>query len=88
MIQESRDLIVRILKNRRIFEIPLEENIKHAGIKIRVNNRQATLIISCSLSDKQGSYNNELARTLPLKQQPICEQVSRVTPVLRPHYLQ
>jgi hypothetical protein len=86
MIQESRDLIVRILKNRRIFEIPLEENIKHAGIKIRVNNRQATLIISCSLSDKQGSYNNELARTLP--SQPICEQVSRVTPVLRPHYLQ
>lgn len=59
MIVESRDLLVRILRNRRIFEIPLEECIKHR-VKVRVNNKTGTLIISCAVKGKTDSYIDEL----------------------------
>jgi hypothetical protein len=46
------------MKNKRIFEIPLGENIKHSGFKIRVDNRLGMLTLSCSLSDRKGSCNS------------------------------
>lgn len=66
MIQESRDLLVRILRNRRIFEIPLEECIKHS-VKVRVNNKTGTLIVSCAVAGKTDSYNDDLQTWLSSK---------------------
>lgn len=56
IVLDFRDISVRITKTKRIFEIPLEENIKHSGWKVRVNNKQQMLTLTCSLSGKQSDY--------------------------------
>jgi len=63
LVLDFRDISVRITKTKRIFEIPLEENIKHSGWKVRVNNKQQMLTLTCSLSGKKGNCNDEQEQT-------------------------
>ena len=63
LVLDFRDISVRITKNKRIFEIPLEENIKHSGWKVRVNNKQQVLTLTCSLSGKKDSCRDALEQT-------------------------
>ena len=71
LVLDFRDISVRITKNKRIFEIPLEENIKHSGWKVRVNNKQQVLTLTCSLGKRsdypiegrKGSCNDEQEQT-------------------------
>lgn len=63
LVLDFRDISVRILKNKRIFEIPLEENIKHSGWKVRVNNKQQMLTLTCSLSGKKDSCRDAPGET-------------------------
>ena len=82
MIAESRDVFVRIMRGRRIFEIPLEECVKRTGIKIRVNNKHQILTISVPCLGKTDSYSDEL-RTwsgAPGKQAPVKPCVPEIDP--------
>jgi hypothetical protein len=63
LVLDFRDISVRITKNKRIFEIPLEENIKHSGWKVRVNNKQQILTLTCSLQGKKDSCRDALEQT-------------------------
>ena len=51
----ARDVMVQILKTKRIFEIPLQEKLKHTDFKVRVNNKLQTLTLTCALKGKKGS---------------------------------
>jgi len=51
----ARDVMVQILKTKRIFEIPLQEHLKHTDFKVRVNNKLQTLTLTCALKGKKGS---------------------------------
>jgi hypothetical protein len=89
MIAESRDVFVRIMRGRRIFEIPLEECVKRTGIKIRVDNKHQILTISVpclppatASQGKTDSYSDEL-RTLcgaGEKQAPVKPCVPEIDP--------
>ena len=62
----SRDATVRFLKNRIIFEIALEEGLKHT-VKTRINNKLKFMTVTCFLT-REGmpdSYKNgpSLSRT-------------------------
>ena len=58
-ISHARDVLVQIMKTKRIFEIPLHEHLKHTGFKVRVNNKLQTLTLTCAL---KGHYPNEGSR--------------------------
>ena len=70
LVLDFRDITVKILKKKRIFEIPLEENIKHSGWKVRVNNKQQMLTLTCSLQGKKDSCRDALEQTSDVEPEP------------------
>jgi hypothetical protein len=89
MIAESRDVFVRILRGRRIFEIPLEECVKRTGIKIRVDNKHQILTISVPVSQgKTDSYNDELRTWSGAREKQVRPKAKPCEPEIDPPRLQ
>ena len=63
-MSHARDVLVQIMKTKRIFEIPLHEHLKHTGFKVRVNNKLQTLTLTCALKGSRGSCTCKRSRPL------------------------